>query len=121
LGVVTTLHHLTLSIDALTGSIPTELGLQTVLTTLDLRSNQLGLTIPTQLGILAILRHLELSKHAVTGSIPTELGQLSARSSLGLASNRLNSTIPTELGRLFNLDSSWTLRFGKSRLTGASQ
>jgi Leucine-rich repeat (LRR) protein len=89
----------------LVGTIPTEIGLLTSLTHLDLDGN-IGITgtIPTQLGLLTQLTHLDLDQNTLTGTIPTELGLLSsALQVLELNNNQLWGTIPTELGLLTKL------------------
>jgi Leucine-rich repeat (LRR) protein len=101
--------------NSLTGSIPTELGNLSNLTILSLSSNDLTGTIPTELGNLSNLTSLYLYSNELTGTIPTELGNLSNLSYLSLGNNDLTGTIPTELGNLSNLTS---LSLGSNDLTG---
>jgi len=95
--------------NALTGSIPSELGLLSDLKSLNLSNNShrgsIGLTgsIPSELGQLSSLRVLHLDSNSLTGSIPSELGRLSSLKVLQLSGNDLESNIPTQLGQLTNL------------------
>ncbi|MFC1575920.1 Ig-like domain-containing protein, partial [Gemmatimonadota bacterium] len=70
---------------------------------LNLISNQLTGSIPSELGDLSNLTHLHLTSNQLTGSIPPELGNLSNLSSLHLHSNQLTGPIPPDLGSLANL------------------
>ncbi len=118
-GVTVTNNRVTmLNLDSnqLTGSIPTELGNLSNLEFLWLNINQLTGSIPTELGNLSNLESLWLYSNQLTGSIPTELGNLSNLVSLRLDSNRLTGSIPTELGNLFNLRSIWLY---SNQLTGS--
>ena len=110
---------LSLSANALAGSIPPELGNLSRLGTLQLtgtadpnvpfRQVGDGLTgpIPPELGNLSELRVLALSGNNLTGSIPSELGNLSNLQGLHLGSNNLKGPIPSELGDLSNLGWLW--------------
>ena len=60
-------------------------------------------SIPTQLGSLSNLTSLAVSGNQLTGTIPTELGNLSNLTFLYLHQNQLTGTIPTELADLSNL------------------
>lgn len=92
-----------------TGTIPTEFGVLTAVTQLNLASNQLSGSIPTELGAMTAVvsggglldtAHF-LSMNDFTSAIPTELGQISKlTSNFALDGNSLSSPIPTELGQL---------------------
>ncbi len=84
----------------LNGSIPTELGNLTALTSLSLSLNDLTGSIPSELGNLTALTNLNLSINYLTGSIPSELGNLTALTNLSLSLNDLTGSIPSELGNL---------------------
>ncbi len=103
MGNLTNLTLLELGSNDLTGTIPTELGNLTNLIYLYLGSNDLTGTIPTELGNLTNLTNLDLESNDLTGTIPTELGNLTNLIYLTLGSNDLTGTIPTELGNLTNL------------------
>ena len=108
--------------NALSGSIPKELGKLSNLTRLNLgfnsrlgTFNQLTGMIPKELGSLSNLTSLDLSNNALSGSIPSQLGNLSNLTSLDLSNNALSGSIPSQLGNLSNLTS---LILPGNRLTG---
>ena len=75
----------------LNGPIPTELGLLTGLTTLDLHNNKLEGPIPPEVGQLTALTYLDVYNSQLNGTIPTELRLLTALTTLcvhGCASAR---------------------------------
>jgi hypothetical protein len=57
----------------LRGSIPTEIGLMTTLTQLNLNFNFITGTIPTETGQLSSLHYLDLSSNSLTGPVPSSL------------------------------------------------
>jgi uncharacterized repeat protein (TIGR01451 family) len=116
LSPLTALQSVNLSINQLTGTIPTELGNLVNLTELNLGGNQLTGTIPTELGNLVALTQLKLSNNQLTGSIPTVLGNLVNLTALGLDNNQLTGSIPTELGNLVALTQ---LDLSNNQLTGS--
>ena len=75
-------------------STPTEMGLLTQLTCLDLTYNKLTGALPTEVGLLTQLTALRLHNNQLTG-IPTEIGSLTP------------GTFPSILGTLTQLNS-WT-------------
>ena len=87
----------------LVGTIPTEIGNLTYLSSLNLSHNQLSGVIPPQIGNLLNLTELELSLNQLSGTIPSEIGYLSNLESLYLYSNLLSGSIPSDLGNLTNL------------------
>jgi Leucine-rich repeat (LRR) protein len=74
--------------------------INTSLHRLYLYDNALSGTIPPQLGNLSSLQNLFLGKNALSGTIPFELTKLLALSHLSLSSNTLSSTIPEALTNL---------------------
>jgi len=64
------------------------------LTGLNLASNNLVGTIPSELGNFVNLTSLDLSSNTLTGSIPTELGNLTTLTSLDLSTNFLEGPLP---------------------------
>ncbi len=116
LGNLSNLSYLNLRSNDLTGSIPSELGNLSSLTDLDLRSNDLTGSIPSELGNLSSLTDLDLGSNALAGPIPSELGNLSSLSRLTLSRNALAGSIPSELGNLSGLQG---LNLSFNSLTGS--
>ena len=117
-GRLTALTSLDISGNSLTGSIPSALTSLTSLTSLDLSSNQLTGAIPTGtagIGRLTALTSLDISGNSLTGSIPSALTSLTSLTSLDLSSNQLTGAIPTSISRLTALTS---LDLSGNRLTG---
>jgi len=105
LGNLHNLEWLSLAGNALSGSIPPALANLHNLKRLDLRSNELSGPIPPALANLADLERLNLSGNALSGSIPPALANLSDLALLSLSNNQLSGSIPPELGNLTNLKS----------------
>ena len=116
LGNLSNLSYLNLRSNDLTGSIPSELGNLSSLTDLDLSSNDLTGSIPSELGNLSSLTDLDLRSNDLTGSIPSELGNLSSLADLDLGSNALAGPIPSELGNLSSLS---RLTLSRNALAGS--
>ncbi|MFK5878807.1 MAG: T9SS type A sorting domain-containing protein [Flavobacteriaceae bacterium] len=87
----------------LTGSLPTEIGNFTELTHLWVWSNQLTGNIPPEIGNLSNLIEMDLSPNTFSGSIPTEIGNLTNLEVLWLNQNGLSGSIPTSFQNLTNL------------------
>ena len=85
---------ITLHDNALSGSIPSELGKLINLTHLFLNDNSLSGDIPVELGNLAKLTLLFLHNNSLTGSIPVELGNLTKLTLLFLGDNFLTGPLP---------------------------
>ena len=109
------LKWLILNHNQLTGEIPSSLGGLTNLTWLELGRNQLRGEIPQELGDLTNLRELFLAFNQLSGEIPPELGSLANLLSLGLQGNRLSGEIPPELSGLAGLTS---LSLSDNQLSG---
>ncbi len=101
--------------EAMTRSIPPELGQLTQLKSLNLSGNKLTGSIPPELGQLRQLKSLNLSYNELTGSIPTELGKLTKLEDLFLSNNELTGQVPTELSQLTNLKA---MQLGNNQLSG---
>ena len=80
LSKLSNLESLTLRNNALTGSIPTELGQLTKLTFLNLHNSALTGTLPVNLSKLSNLEELYLRLNHLTGPIPTAYKDLTALS-----------------------------------------
>ena len=81
-------------------TIPTEIGLQTDLKTLAWNSIGYTGTIPTQFGLLTGMSSgFNLRSNSLSNAIPTELGGMTGMTNgFNLHSNSLSKEIPTELG-----------------------
>ena len=91
----------------LSGMIPSVLGRLSMLTYLNLRSND-GLTgeIPSELGYLSNLKVLNLHSNSHSGSIP-DLSGMTSLEELYLANNDLTGSIPTWLNGMTNMEELW--------------
>jgi hypothetical protein len=74
-----------------------------MLTSLDLRNNQLSESLPDTLAKLVNLTWLNLSDNQLTGSIPSDIDKLVELIALLLSNNQLIGSIPSELGNLPDL------------------
>ncbi|MCO5580005.1 hypothetical protein L7F22_033871 [Adiantum nelumboides] len=99
----------------LTGTIPPSLGNCSSLVHLDLNSNELSGFIPSELGSLVQLTDLVLAQNRLKGAIPASLGGCRNLEQLDLHANQLTGGIPNELGALNNLIGLW---LNQNRLTG---
>ena len=99
----------------LEGTIPSELGQLTFLEKLYLNDNQLTGAIPPELGDLNNLLYIALSTNQLDGAIPLQLRQLTVLERLYLYDNQLTGTIPDWLGDLTSLV---RLELGSNQLTG---
>jgi len=97
------LHTLTININKLTGTIPSELSNSASLQFLDLSANNFSGGMPSDMGSMASMKYLILSQNRFTGSIPTEVGKLSSLETLHLAYNDFVGEIPRELCELVPL------------------
>ena len=107
--------ELDLNTNQLTGTIPSQLRNLSNLEVLHLGTNQLTGTIPSQLRNLSNLEVLHLGTNQLTGTIPSQLRNLSNLKQLWLHSNQLTGTIPSQLHNLSNLE---VLHLGTNQLTG---
>ncbi|XP_038717387.1 MDIS1-interacting receptor like kinase 2-like [Tripterygium wilfordii] len=98
------LAYLNLSMNALYGSIPSELRNLSRLIHLDLSTNLFSGKIPQTIGLLSNLEVLHLQLNQLNGSIPQEIGQLKSLKDIDLSSNHLDGSIPASLGNLSKLN-----------------
>ena len=73
---------------------------------MDLSRNQLEGPIPEELGALGELKRLNLESNGLTGTIPSELDQLSLFN-VFLSGNAFTGCIPANLARVFISDLSY--------------
>ena len=91
----------------LDGTIPSVLGRLSMLTHLNLRSNdRLTGEIPSELGYLSNLRVLNLHSNSHSGSIP-DLSGMTSLEELYLANNDLTGPVPTWLNGMTNMRELW--------------
>ncbi|CAB9496428.1 Fibronectin leucine rich transmembrane protein 2 [Seminavis robusta] len=104
------LEYLGLSVNQFTGAIPArwfdnlDEG-PAKLTALQLYSNQLIGTLPSEVGLLP-LRQLYVGRNELTGSLPTEIFSIASLETLLVDSNELTGTLPkiglaTQLGEMY--------------------
>jgi len=113
-GVLTGATDLNIAYQAFTGTLPTELGsLVEMNNLLFIDSNSLDGSIPTQLGRWVQMTqqfYITGGSNTFTGTVPTELGNLvRMSSSFRLVNGQFTSVIPTELGKLINMEKEFYL------------
>ena len=114
-------RHLKLENRGLTGTIPSEIGRLTELTSLNLGNlgggpfNSLTGPIPPELGELKKLEVLWLDSNYLSGNIPPEFGGLESLQTVFLDGNQLTGPIPPELG---NIPLLYKLHLGHNKLSG---
>ncbi|MDQ0360312.1 leucine-rich repeat domain-containing protein [Breznakia pachnodae] len=113
---LTGINQLYLNGNALTGSIPSDVGNLTSLTRLWLQNNQLTGSIPNEVENLISLQYLYLNNNQLTGSIPTTIGNLTSLQYLNLSNNQLGGGIPTTIGSVISLRE---LSLNANQLTGS--
>ncbi|OVA17803.1 Protein kinase domain [Macleaya cordata] len=91
---------LNLSSNYLTGSLPTEIGNLKMVQAIDISKNNLSGTIPPTIGDCSNLLYLDLSRNSFQGSIPDSLAKLKGIEYIDLSSNSLSGTIPSSLESL---------------------
>ncbi|MBI3218341.1 MAG: hypothetical protein HYZ44_02410 [Bacteroidetes bacterium] len=112
------LKILNLNTNKFTGSLPTNMGNATALTSLGISFNpNLAGSIPTSIGSLVNLTTLQIENTQIAGSIPSTIGNLINVTYLKLNSNKLTGSIPTEIGNLNKLVTG--LYLNNNLLTGA--
>lgn len=110
------LEQVDLSLNRLTGRLPTQIGAVTKLMEFGAGSNELTGQLPSQLGLLSnYLTKIALRRNQISGSLPTQVGLLFKLESLDMANSELQSTIPTELGRCQALE---YISFSNNQLSG---
>lgn len=103
IGLLTRLSKLDLNSNSLTGSIPTNIGSLTILTYLNFDNNLLQGTNPTAMALLTSLAYLSLGVNSLSGPIPSQIGLLTSLTLLDLSINSLTGTIPAQMGLLSSL------------------
>lgn len=83
-----------LSYNALTGTIPQQLGSVANIQFLSLNNNQLSGNLPATLGNLTALRFMNLQENKLSGSIPSKFSQLQGLEGFNVSYNQLSGKIP---------------------------
>ena len=85
------------------GTLPKNIGTMTTLQSLSLTVNQLTGTIPSEIGLLGAinLKEMWLFDNKLQGTIPTEFGSLFKMSIFQVEGNDLTGTMPSEICNLF--------------------
>jgi Leucine-rich repeat (LRR) protein len=104
IGNLTGLTSLTISQNNnLVGSIPSTVGNLTNLTTLSFYNNSMTGSIPSDLGTLVNLVTLDLRNNAFTGQLPDEIASLDNLANFYLSSNQLSGTLNSNIGGMASL------------------
>ncbi|XP_013623209.1 PREDICTED: receptor-like protein 12 [Brassica oleracea var. oleracea] len=97
------LHFLDLSLNDLSGHIPSSVGNLSHLTTLHLSDNHFSGQILSYVAIFSLLNSLDLSYNQFLGEIPPSIGNLSKLTTLDLSYNQFSGYIPFSIGNLSQL------------------
>jgi hypothetical protein len=104
IGMLSSLEEMHFHFNRISGSIPTEIGQLSLLNTLHLHDNLISGSIPSQLGRLsATMEWLDPNENSLSGSVPTELWHFSRLKEFHCGTNRLSGSIPPEVGQLSSL------------------
>ena len=104
-GGLSQLERLVLYNNALSGTVPSDVGGLSQLQELNLLNNALSGTLPPDVGGLSQLEELRLPVNALSGTLPPDLGGLSQLQWLSLSNNALSGTLPPDVGGLLQLQS----------------
>eukprot|EP00253_Pinus_taeda_P029703 PITA_29703 len=111
-----TLQHIELSYNRLTGRLPSSIGLlSTKMDFISLANNELTGEIPPHVGNLTSLTLLALDGNYFTGAIPSSLIMLEKLERLYMGGNNLQANIPIAIGQLKKLG---VLDLQKNNLSG---
>lgn len=118
------LEDLDLERESLTGTVPSEVGLLTKLTSLNLNRNRLSGHLPSEVALLTALQFLDLGGNQFAGALKSELGMMTALQRLQVGSeetfyvvfaNSFTGPLPFEMAMLTSLTS---LEVQHNKLTG---
>ncbi|KAH6831756.1 hypothetical protein C2S53_008375 [Perilla frutescens var. hirtella] len=115
IGNLSFLTSMDMSNNSLSGTIPAEIGKLRRLRVLNMMLNQLNDHIPQSLGLLRRLEGLNLRNNYLSGEIPTGLYTCAQLITLDLSYNNLSGNIPLRFGNLSQLQQ---LILGSNQLTG---
>ncbi|KAH7543638.1 hypothetical protein FEM48_Zijuj02G0205200 [Ziziphus jujuba var. spinosa] len=98
------LAHLNLSNNLLSGPLPTSLSKFPSLQILLLSGNQFSGPIPASIGQLHHLQKLDISHNSLSGQIPPEIANCTFLTYLDLSQNNLSGPVPSEISNIRNLN-----------------
>jgi hypothetical protein len=79
-------------------------GIQNVVTKIQLFQNNLQGAIPADLGLLTALTNVLVAGNSLTGTLPSSIGQWTALTSFNMGDNALTGTLPSSIGQWIALD-----------------
>ncbi|KAL5703959.1 non-specific serine/threonine protein kinase [Ranunculus cassubicifolius] len=103
ISLISVLKYLNLSNNIFNGTFPSELSKLKNLVVMDLYNNNMTGVLPVEVTEMVNLRHLHLGGNFFEGSIPAEYGRWEFLEYLALSGNELTGVIPPEIGNLTNL------------------
>jgi hypothetical protein len=74
-------------------------GMQNVVTAVDLYNNNMKGTISVDLGLLTAMKSFNVYRNALTGTLPASIGQWTALTSFSVFNNALTGTLPASIGQ----------------------
>ncbi|GAB2235995.1 hypothetical protein Drorol1_Dr00026442 [Drosera rotundifolia] len=104
IGDFVSLQYMNLSSNSLMGAIPDSIGKLSSAQVIDLSYNLLNGDIPPDIGGAASLKELRLEKNALVGNVPSQIENCTFLTTLILSENRLTGALPLALANLSNLE-----------------
>ncbi|XP_049378300.1 receptor kinase-like protein Xa21 [Solanum stenotomum] len=102
-NIVSNLKFLSLSMNQISGCVPSNICQLTELKVLSISYNKITGDIPRNIGCLSKLERFYIEYNRIKGTIPASLGNISTLHNLYCGNNRIVGQIPPELGKLSNL------------------
>uniref|UniRef100_A0A2N9GG18 Leucine-rich repeat-containing N-terminal plant-type domain-containing protein n=1 Tax=Fagus sylvatica TaxID=28930 RepID=A0A2N9GG18_FAGSY len=102
-GLLTKLEYLSITVNNLSGPIPSFLGNITTLKYMSIESNLFSGMVPIELGKLVNLENLILSSNNLTGVFPVALTNLTKLTELEIQASGFKGPIPSSISILSNL------------------
>ncbi|KAH0643918.1 hypothetical protein KY289_034892 [Solanum tuberosum] len=102
-NIVSNLKFLSLSMNQISGCVPSNICQLTELKVLSISYNKITGDIPRNIGCLSKLERFYIGYNRIKGTIPASLGNISTLHNLYCGNNRIVGQIPPELGKLSNL------------------
>ncbi|KAK4370289.1 hypothetical protein RND71_009764 [Anisodus tanguticus] len=103
IGNIKTLELLLLNGNKLTGSLPEELGYLPILNRIQIDQNHISGPLPVSFANLDKTEHFHMNNNSISGQIPPELSKLPKLLHLLLDNNNLSGYLPPELAQIPNL------------------